>query len=283
MIWLKKLISILLSGALVLSLAGCSLRGAVHKIEEEVSGPTVEVGGQTVKVDQSVEQSGFTAEDFQRDAVTGRITCLSSPAMTGVDVSSHQGDIDWAAVAGDGIEFAMLRVGSRGYSQGAIRADANFETNLAGAQENGLQVGCYFFSQAVTAAEAEEEADFVLSVLNGRSMDLPVVFDWEQIVEEDARTDGMDKAAVTACAAAFCEKIRAAGYRPCFYCNGVVGYLQYDVAQLTDYDAWYAEYDADWPSFAYAFDLWQYSKTGEVAGINGNADLDLFFPKLVEN
>ena len=251
---MKKLISILLSGALVLSLAGCSLRGAVHKIEEEVSGPTVEVGGQTVKVDQSVEQSGFTAEDFQRDAVTGRITCLSRPAMTGVD----------------GIEFAMLRVGSRGYSQGAIRADANFETNLAGAQENGLQVGCYFFSQAVTAAEAEEEADFVLSVLNGRSMDLPVVFDWEQIVEEDARTDGMDKAAVTACAAAFCEKIRAAGYRPCFYCNGVVGYLQYDVAQLTDYDAWYAEYDADWPSFAYAFDLWQYSKTGEVAGINGN-------------
>ena len=99
----------------------------------------------------------------------------------------------------------MLRVGSRGYSQGAIRADANFEANLAGAQENGLQVGCYFFSQAVTAAEAEEEADFVLSVLNGRSMDLPVVFDWEQIVEEDARTDGMDKAAVTACAAAFCK------------------------------------------------------------------------------
>ena len=258
---MKKLISILLSGALVLSLAGCSLRGAVHKIEEEVSGPTVEVGGQTVKVDESVEQSGFTAEDFQRDEATGRITCLSRPAMTGVDVSSHQGDIDWAAVAGDGIEFAMLRVGSRGYSQGAIRTDANFEANLAGAQENGLQVGCYFFSQAVTA----------------------VVFDWEQIVEEDARTDGMDKAAVTACAAAFCEKIRAAGYRPCFYCNGVVGYLQYDVAQLTDYDAWYAEYDADWPSFAYAFDLWQYSKTGEVAGINGNADLDLFFPKLVEN
>ena len=179
MIWLKKLISILLSGALVLSLAGCSLRGAVHKIEEEVSGPTVEVGGQTVKVDESVEQSGFTAEDFQRDEVTGRITCLSRPAMTGVDVSSHQGDIDWAAVAGDGIEFAMLRVGSRGYSQGAIRADANFEANLAGAQENGLQVGCYFFSQAVTAAEAEEEADFVLSVLNGRSMDLPVVFDFE--------------------------------------------------------------------------------------------------------
>ena len=186
-------------------------------------------------------------------------------------------------MAGDGIEFAMLRVGSRGYSQGAIRADANFEANQAGAHENGLQVGCYFFSQAVTAAEAEEEADFVLSVLNGRSMDLPVVFDWEQIVEENARTDGMDKAAVTACAAAFCEKIRAAGYRPCFYCNGVVGYLQYDVAQLTDYDAWYAEYDADWPSFAYAFDLWQYSKTGEVAGINGNADLDLFFPQLVEN
>lgn len=280
---MKKLISILLCGALLLALAGCSLRGAVQKVEEEVSGPTVSVGGQTVKVDESLEQSGFSEADFRTDEATGRITCLSRPAMTGVDVSSHQGDVDWAAVAGDGIEFAMLRIGSRGYSQGAVRADEKFETNLAGAQENGLQVGCYFFSQAITPEEAEEEADFVLSILDGRTMNLPVVYDWEQIVEDEARTDGLDKETVTACAAAFCAKIQAAGYETGYYCNGVVGYLQYDLSQLTDYAAWYAEYNAAWPSFAYAFDLWQYSQTGQVAGINGNADLDLFFPEFVEN
>lgn len=280
---MKKLISVLLCAGLLLALAGCSLRGAVEKVEEEVSGPTVSVGGQTVKVDKSLEQSGFTEADFRTDETTGRITCLSRPAMTGVDVSSHQGDIDWTAVAGDGIEFAMLRVGSRGYSQGAVRADEKFETNLAGAQENGLQVGCYFFSQAITPAEAEEEADFVLSILNGRSMALPVVYDWEQIVEDEARTDGLDKETVTACAAAFCARIRVAGYETGYYCNGVVGYLQYDLSQLTDYAAWYAEYNATWPSFAYAFDLWQYSQTGQVAGISGNADLDLFFPEFVEN
>ena len=280
---MKKLISVLLCAGLLLALAGCSLRDAEEKIGEEVSGPTVSVGGQTVRVDESLKQSGFTEADFQTDETTGRITCLSRPALTGVDVSSHQGDVDWAAVAGDGIEFAMLRVGSRGYSQGAVRADEKFETNLTGAQENGLQVGCYFFSQAITPAEAEEEADFVLSILDGRSMELPVVYDWEQIVEDEARTDGMDKETVTACAAAFCAKIRAAGYETGYYCNGVVGYLQYDLSQLTDYAAWYAEYNATWPSFAYAFDLWQYSQTGQVAGINGNADLDLFFPEFVEN
>ena len=280
---MKKLISVLLCAGLVLALAGCSMRGTAEKVEEESGGPTVSVGGQTVTVDESLKQSGFTEADFQTDETTGRITCLSRPAMTGVDVSSHQGDIDWAAVAGDGIEFAMLRVGSRGYSQGAVRADEKFETNLAGAQENGLQVGCYFFSQAITPEEAEEEADFVLSILNGRTMNLPVVYDWEQIVEDEARTDGLDKETVTACAAAFCAKIRAAGYETGYYCNGVVGYLQYDLAQLTDYAAWYAEYNATWPSFAYAFDLWQYSQTGQVAGISGNADLDLFFPEFVEN
>ena len=81
-------------------------------------------------------------------------------------------------MAGDGISFAMLRIGNRGYSQGALQADTSFETNLGGARENGLKVGCYFFSQAVSVEEAQEEADFVLTLLDGREMDLPVVFDW---------------------------------------------------------------------------------------------------------
>lgn len=280
---IQKICSLALCALLALSLSGCGLsRGAVVEQEPEYTGPTVSVGGQTVPVDESLEQSEFTEADFSLDEATGRITCLSREALTGIDVSSHQGEIDWAAAAGDGISFAILRIGNRGYSQGGLQADSSFETNLTGAQENGLLVGCYFFSQAVSVEEAQEEADFVLSILNGRSMDLPVVFDWEHIEgEAEARSNSVDSETVTACAVAFCDRIAEAGYQTAVYCNGMLGYLHYDVAQLEGYDAWYAEY-ASWPSYAYAFDLWQYSNTGTVAGINGNVDLDLWFPPLEE-
>ncbi len=252
--------------------------GVAEPAEPESSGQTVEIGGQTVDVDEDLEQSGFTEADFSVDEATGRVVCLSQEALTGIDVSSHQGEIDWAAVAGDGISFAMLRIGYRGYTQGGINQDECFESNLAGATENGLSVGAYFFSQAISAEEAEEEADFVLSVLDGRSLELPVVFDWEEITQEEARTDGLDTDTLTACALAFCQRIQEAGYACAIYCNGSVGYLRYDISQLQGLDVWYAEY-GDWPSFAYAFDLWQYSKTGAVEGISGSVDLDLYFPE----
>lgn len=279
-----KIGALVLCALFVLALSGCGLsRSLLRELEPEETGPTVSVGGQTVHVDQNLEQSEFTQEDFSLDEATGRVTCLSREALTGIDVSSHQGDIDWAAVAGDGISFAMLRIGNRGYSQGALQADTSFETNLVGARENGLLVGCYFFSQAVSVEEAQEEADFVLTLLNGRAMDLPVVFDWEYIEDqEDARTNQVDAQTVTDCAVAFCDRIAQAGYQTAVYRNGMLGYLHYDQAQLERYDAWYAEY-APWPSFAYAFDLWQYSNTGTVAGIGGNVDLDLWFPPLEEN
>lgn len=279
--WNKKWNKLALCALLVLLLPACGAPGAARDPEPAYSGPTVSVGGQTVAVDESMEQSTFTEADFSLDETTGRVTCLSRQALTGIDVSSHQGEIDWAAVAGDGISFAILRIGNRGYSEGVISADQRFEANLAGAQENGLQVGCYFFSQAVSVEEAQEEADFVLAALNGREMDLPVVFDWEHIDNAEARTDSVDTETVTACARAFCERIQEAGYQTAVYCNGMLGYLHYDLSQLEQYDAWYAEY-ASWPSFAYAFDLWQYTNTGTVAGIAGNVDLDLWFPPQTE-
>lgn len=279
---LKKVFSLLLCAAMAVGLSGCRLTQVVERLET-TNHQTVQVGGQRVVVDESLEQSGFSAEDFSTDPDTGRVTCLSRTALTGIDVSSHQGEIDWAAVAGDGIEFAMLRVGSRGYSQGALNADKLFEQNYTGAVENGLQAGAYFFSQAVSVEEAEEEAQFVLELLNGRALDLPVVFDWEQITEDEARTDGVDSETVTACALAFCQCIEEAGYRSAFYFNATLGYLQYDFAQLSQLDAWYAQYNGDWPEFAYAFDLWQYSNTGSVAGIAGNTDLDLYFLPTAEN
>ena len=274
---MKKWISALLCLVLLLGLTGCAAPSAIPKPSDKLQ-VTIEMGGQTVAVDESLDQSSLDAKDFTTDAATGRISSLSRTAYTGVDVSSHQGAIDWSAVAGDGIDFAILRIGNRGYSQGALSLDEQFEANYTGAKENGLKTGVYFFSQAVSVEEAQAEAAFVLAALNGRQLDLPVVFDWETIDTDDARTDGVDSQTATACCLAFCAAIQEAGYDAAFYCNGMLGYLQYDLSQLQELDAWYAEY-SDFPGFAYAFRLWQYSKTGTVAGISGDVDLNLWFPE----
>ena len=218
------------------------------------------------------DKSGFTLDEKGRVAygLGGR------RARTGIDVSTHQKEIDWQAVAADGVEFAILRLGHRGYSEGGLFLDQAFERNLRGALDAGLEVGVYFFSQAVTPQEAEEEADYVLEALNGQELAFPVAFDWENISGDEARTDGLDGEAMTRCAAAFCKRIEDAGYRPAVYFNQTQGYLHYDLRDLTDYELWLAEYGPT-PNFYYHFDLWQYSHTGRVDGIQGDVDMDLAF------
>ncbi|WP_300638206.1 glycoside hydrolase family 25 protein [uncultured Oscillibacter sp.] len=194
----------------------------------------------------------------------------------GIDVSTHQKDIAWPSVAADGIEFAILRLGHRGYTEGGLFLDETFKQNLQGALDAGLEVGVYFFSQAVTPEEAEEEADYVLEVLDGQELAFPVAFDWESIPGDEARTDGLDGEMLTRCAAAFCKRMEDAGYRAAVYFNQTQGYLRYDLRDLTDYELWLAEYDAV-PDFYYHFDLWQYTHTGRVDGIQGDVDMDLAF------
>ena len=219
----------------------------------------------------------YDPDGFARDE-KGRMAYASGGrrARMGIDVSTHQKEIDWQAVAGDGVEFAILRLGHRGYSEGGLFLDKTFEQNLRGALDAGLEVGVYFFSQAITPEEAEEEADYVLNTLNGQELAFPVAFDWESISGDEARTDGLDGETVTRCAAAFCKRIEDAGYRPAVYFNQTQGYLHYDLRDLTDYELWLAEYGPT-PNFYYHFDLWQYSHTGRVDGIQGDVDMDLAF------
>ena len=201
-------------------------------------------------------------------------------AIPGIDVSYYQQDIDWNAVAEAGMKFAMIRVGYRGYSQGNLRLDDRFEVNLQGALEAGLKVGVYFFSQAVTAEEAREEARFLLSAIAGREVSYPVVFDWEPILgQENVRTRQIEGAALTELAQAFCQEVEAAGYQGMVYFNQEQGYLQYDLSQLKEYGFWLAQYNST-PDFYYQVDLWQYSHTGTVPGIQGAVDLNLAFQPL---
>lgn len=196
-------------------------------------------------------------------------------AKRGIDVSAHQGKIDWAAVAADGVEFAMIRVGYRGYTEGSTSLDELFYENVAGARENGIEVGVYFFSQSLDRAEAEEEAEIVLRAIEGLEITYPVVYDWEEIAGE-ARTDGMDPKVLTGCARAFCRRIEHAGYRAGVYFNQAYGYQQYQLTALEQYVLWLAQYDPA-PDFRYAFQIWQYSSTGKVDGISCDVDLNLSF------
>jgi GH25 family lysozyme M1 (1,4-beta-N-acetylmuramidase) len=200
----------------------------------------------------------------------------SGSAKVGVDVSFHQGDIDWAAVAADGVDFAMIRLGYRGYTQGGLIVDTYFYQNIQGALDAGLDVGVYFFSQAVTPEEAQEEADFVCALLADYNVTYPVAFDWEYITSGngEARTVGMTGETLTQCVRAFCDRVAEKGYETAVYFNQDMAYLTLDLSQLTDIPFWLAEYGGA-PDFYYDFDLWQYTAAGSVAGIEGKVDLDL--------
>ena len=202
--------------------------------------------------------------------------------LQGIDVSTFQQDIDWQAVADSGIAFAVIRAGYRGYGKGSIVEDDRFRQNVAGARAAGLHVGLYFFSQAVTPEEAAEEAQWLVDAAHDYQIDMPLVFDWENIDQstvaagDTVRTAEMTGEDVTACAVAFCEAVTAAGYDAAVYGNRWQGYYDYDFTQLKDYAFWVsAPGTAD--DFYYAHDFWQYSYDGTVPGISGSVDRDLWF------
>ena len=197
-------------------------------------------------------------------------------ARLGIDVSSHQQEIDWQRVKAAGVEFAILRAGFRGYGEGSLIEDERFRDNLIGAKEAGLDVGVYFFSQAVSEQEAVEEAEFVLSLLGGETISLPIFFDWEEIGENGSRTAGNVSGLVGDCALAFCRRIEEAGYTAGVYFNQRYGYTIMQLEQLRSFTFWLAEY-RDAPSFLYDFQVWQYTGEGKVDGIETVVDLDLLF------
>ncbi len=197
------------------------------------------------------------------------------PCRYGVDVSYHQGEIDWQAVKADGIDFAFLRIGYRGYGEGTLNTDAQFFRNIEGAQAAGLDVGVYFFSQAVSREEARGEAEFVLDNLAGYALQLPVVYDPEQIEGVRTRADDLTGSQITENTICFCERIREAGYEAMVYSNMLWEAFVFDMARLSEYPFWYADYEEQ-PQTPYRFEFWQYSNEGSIAGIDGPVDLNVW-------
>lgn len=200
-------------------------------------------------------------------------------SQLGIDVSDHQGSIDWNAVAGDGIDFAFVRIGNRGYTEGALYADARYAENIDNATDVGLDVGAYFFSQATNVEEAREEADFVLQLLAGRYLALPVAYDHEPVADGAGRANNVDRETLTACARAFCERLEQGGYDTMIYGNSG-DMARYDRAELGERPVWFAEYDAALPHAQFDFAIWQYTNGGTVAGISTAVDLNLLLPSV---
>ena len=232
-----------------------------------------------------VEISTFEETDFSVED-SGAVTCsvVEYRVEQGVDVSYFQGEIDWNAVAASGVRFAYIRAGYRGYVDGGLYADERFAENAAGARAAGLEVGAYFFSQAVTPEEAEEEAQWLLDAVEGFDVTLPLGFDWEAQVSGDddaVRTDGMLGSEITACAVAFCDVIRGAGRTPIVYANRWQGYYDYDLTRLGDAALWISAPGA-WDDFYYAHMIWQYTYEGTVPGISTVVDRDLRYIPVTE-
>ena len=228
-------------------------------------------GAPTIHLEPYFNMSGFTMNGDRWEYHTDN----ASATKTGVDVSDHQDWIDWQAVAEDGIEFAMIRVGYRGVDEGLISPDAYFEYNIAATREAGIERGVYFFSQATSVEEAEEEARFVLDMLGGEPLEYPVAFDFETVPAgvSSPRAADVTPEEFLEFADAFCDVIEAAGYDTIIYGNES-DMRWHDEGALNERPVWLARY-GDPPTRFNPYRMWQYSNNGSVAGIDAAVDMNL--------
>lgn len=219
-----------------------------------------------------LEENPYSPGDFGME--NGYLTCTAGESVLGIDVSEFQLDIDWEAVKSAGVEFVFIRVGWRGTESGSLNEDKRAQEYYKGAKDAGLQVGAYFFSQAVNIREAKEEADFALSVIKDWQLDLPLVYDWEY-VSDTARTADVDRRTLTDCTKAFCRQVEFAGCRPMVYFNTSQAMYLLHLEELTEFDFWIAQYRQGL-DFAYRVDCWQYTGEGTVPGISVPVDVNLW-------
>lgn len=251
------------------------------------TGEYIEYGGKQIPVYKDAEPIQLYEGDFVWD--DDRLVYIGDEFRTrfGIDVSAYQNQaspdktIDWEAVAADGVDFAMVRVGFRGYGSGSLNTDAFYGKNIEGAMAAGIETGVYFFAQAITVEEAIEEADYVIDLLRDYEIDGPVAYDWE-MHDASYRVYGTSPEMATACAIAFCERVAEAGYTPMIYGGQYVSYIKYDQGAMADYLYWYPEYKSAsseklYPTFYYQMDYWQFSSACAIDGIVGRVDANIQF------
>ena len=231
------------------------------------------------KISDKVERNNLDVEKFYTgdDGYMHYSDDNIKDTLVGVDLSTFQSDIDWETLAKNkDIDFVMLRVGYRGYTQGGLMLDSSFEDSKAAVIKYKIPTGLYFFTQAITYDEGVEEANFVLKQIGKMNVKYPIVIDSELIGDSEARGDNASNDERTDGIVGFCETIKAAGYTPMIYASRNMFAQCLDMDRLGDYELWLAHY-ANVPNFPYKYTGWQYTESGTVDGISGDVDLDLWF------
>ena len=221
------------------------------------------------------DRNPYDQYDFQYDR-HNYLKLQNLHSYAGVDVSAYQGKIDWKKVKASGIDFAIIRLGYRGYESGKLVEDDYAKANLKGATEAGLKVGAYFFSQALSIKETDEEIKFILKILGDTKLEMPLVLDWE-IPANTARTRNMDATTLTDIQRHFCGQVRDKGYQPMIYFNWHQSEKLYYLSELEEYPFWLALYQ-DRMTYPWKIEMWQYTDKGKVPGIQGNVDLNVYMP-----
>ena len=199
-------------------------------------------------------------------------------SYVGVDLSKQNGDVNFNSMKAAGVDYVMIRLGGRGYSTGQISLDENFKKNIEGAAAAGLDIGVYFYSQAISQEEAIQEVNFVIQNLEPyrANVKYPIAFDMELVANDTARIDRLTKDEKTNIATSFLESVKAAGYVPMIYGDKEWLIKEIDLARLQSYDVWLVQ-EQELPDYPYQFTMWQYSTEGVVNGVSGDANLNISF------
>ena len=237
---------------------------------------SVEEDGDPMALRMALQLDGGskTFSDFTPRALNGETL------RKGVDVSAWQSGINWKKAAADGIEFAIIRAAYRTYgSSGALYKDSYFDANIRGAKAAGIRVGVYIFSQAITVQEAQEEADYLLSLVKDYDIDLPLVFDFEYVSGGRLKSSLGRRTSTDICNA-FCERVEAAGYESMVYANAST--LSGNLYPTEFKRVWLAHYTKKTSYSASDYEYWQCSASGDVSGISGDTDIDFWFEPIAQ-
>ena len=282
---LRRRTALALVCGMLLSLGACSLQTAQTSPDPHAGLVEVPNGnGSTIWVPlyKKLGTADYAADEFVTDGSYIDYTGSEYVALRGIDVSEHQGEIDWNSVKNDGVQFAVIRTGYRGYKQGGLAEDRYFKKNIEGALAAGIRVGVYFFSQAISAEEGKQEAQYILSQIKDYKVTLPVFFDWERVDNVgETRVDAVTGDVITDACLAFCKEVKAAGYDTGVYFYRSLGYYDYKLDELEALSFW-AGAPGSYPDFYYRHSFWQYTAEGTVSGIQAATDLDLWFETRAE-
>ncbi|MCR5238042.1 MAG: glycoside hydrolase family 25 protein [Lachnospiraceae bacterium] len=229
-----------------------------------------------VSVNALIPKNDLINEDFSMVSGNRLVYSQSGHNVShfGIDVSKYNGTISWNSVKKQGVEFALIRVGARGYSSGNIVLDEKLQENIKGCRENGIDVGVYFFSQAINTNEAIEEASYCVASLSGNAIRYPIIFDSEKVLNDSYRTENLSSTERTEIFKAFAEVVKAYGYTPMFAGTKEQLARNVDLVNMKEYDIWLLD-TGEKTDYPYRYSIRQYSDKGKINGIDGDVDLNI--------